>query len=63
MNARAPQDPAPNAADSWACSPSAVMYSASRMPSAMNWARFIMIAVYGRIGYAVITSTLAYRAA
>ena len=39
------------------------MYSASRIPSAMNWARFIMIAVYGRIGYAVITSTLAYRAA
>jgi hypothetical protein len=33
------------------------------MPSAMNWARFIMIAVYGLIGYAVITSTLAYRAA
>ena len=29
----------------------------------MNWARFIMIAVYGRIGYAVITLTFAYRAA
>ena len=63
VNARAPQDPAPNAADSWACSPSAWMYSASRIPSAMNWARFIMIAVYGRIAYAVITSTLAYSAA
>ena len=29
----------------------------------MNWARFIMIAVYGRIAYAVITLTLAYSAA
>ena len=63
VNARAPHDPAPNAAENWECSPSACRYSASRMPSAMNCARFIMIAVYGRIGYAVITSTLAYKAA
>ena len=63
MNARAPHDPAPNAAESWECSPSATKYSASRSPSAMNCDRFIMIAVYGRIGYAVITSTLAYIAA
>jgi hypothetical protein len=60
--ARAPQDPAPNAAEIWECSPSACRYSASRSPSAMNCDRFIMIAVYGRIGNAVITSTLAYRA-
>jgi hypothetical protein len=45
VNARAPHDPAPNAADSWECSPSATMYSASKIPSAMNWDRFIMIAV------------------
>jgi hypothetical protein len=52
VNARTPHEPAPNAAENCECS-----------PSAMNWARFIMIAVYGRIGYAVITSTLAYSAA
>ena len=45
MKARAPHDPAPNAAESCACSPSATMYSASRIPSATNWDRFIMIAV------------------
>src|SRR3954447_2748306 len=57
--ALAPHEPAPSAADSWECSPSAWRYSASRIPSAMNCDRFIMIAVYGRIGYAEMTSTLA----
>src|ERR1700736_3677420 len=47
----------------WECSLSATMYSASSSPLATIWASAIIVAVYGRIGYAVITSTSAYFAA
>src|SRR5262245_34069935 len=45
------------------CSLSATMYSASSSPLATICASAIIVAVYGRMGYAVITSTSAYFAA
>src|SRR3984893_3022632 len=63
VKTRAPQDEAPCAMLNWECSLSATMYSASSSPLATIWASAIIVAVYGRIGYAVITSTSAYFAA
>ena len=63
MKTRAPLDEAPCAMLSCECSLSATMYSASSSPLATICASAIMVAVYGRIGYAVITSTSAYLAA
>src|SRR5262245_33104603 len=63
VNTRAPDEEAPCAMLSCECSLSATMYSASSSPFATICASAIIVAVYGRIGYAVMTSTSAYFAA
>src|SRR5207245_7613847 len=63
VNTRAPHDDAPCAMLNCECSLSATMYSASSSPFATICASAIIVAVYGRIGYAAITSTSAYFAA
>src|SRR5204863_7376014 len=63
VNTRAPLDAAPCAMLNCECSLSATMYSASSSPFATICASAIIVAVYGRIGYAVMTSTSAYFAA
>src|SRR5579863_5970099 len=63
VKTRAPLDEAPCAMLNCECSLSATMYSASSSPLATICASAIIVAVYGRIGYAAITSTSAYFAA
>src|ERR1051325_10234497 len=63
VKTRAPLDEAPCAMLSCECSLLATIYSASSSPLATICASAIIVAVYGRIGYAVITSTSAYFAA
>src|SRR5580692_3256665 len=63
VKTRAPDDAAPCAMLNCECSLSATIYSASSSPLATICASAIMVAVYGRIGYAAITSTSAYLAA
>src|SRR5213076_618799 len=63
VKTRAPLDAAPCAMLNCECSLSATMYSASSSPLATICASAIIVAVYGRIGYAAITSTSAYLAA
>src|SRR6266852_3205298 len=59
QNTRAPQADACFTISNWECSPSATMYSQSISPLATSLQMYCMTVSYGRMGYAVITSTSA----
>src|SRR5207253_6346067 len=59
VKTRAPQAEACLTTSNWECSPSATMYSQSISPFATSLATYCITVSYGRMGYAVMTSTSA----
>src|SRR5215467_13398002 len=59
QNTRAPHADACLTISNWECSPSATMYSQSSSPFATSLQTYCITVSYGRMGYAVTTSTSA----